>query len=216
MKKLLSIYNTLLENFGPQGWWPAETDFEVIVGAILTQATSWSNVEKSISNLKKKGVLNPKSLHEIKAGSLAKLIKSSGYFNAKARKLKCFMDFLHCNYDGNLSVMLSQPKERLRKELLEVWGVGPETADSIILYAAHKPSFVVDAYTKRIFSRIGFLKANASYDEVKHFFEKNLPKGVKLYKEYHALVVELGKTYCRKKPLCKECCVNRFCSKQFA
>jgi len=210
-RKLLAVYNRLLKEFGPQGWWPAETPFEVIVGAILTQSTSWLNVEKAIRNLKKAGLLNPNGLRKVPLRRLAMLIKPALYYNVKARKLKRFMDFLYGNYDGNLDSLLSRPAGQLRDELLSVWGVGPETADSIVLYAAHKPSFVIDAYTKRIYGRLGMLSEDASYDEAKRFFEDCLPKDVLLYQEYHALIVELGKRYCRTKPVCGECCIREFC-----
>ncbi|MFH1125934.1 MAG: endonuclease III domain-containing protein, partial [Candidatus Altiarchaeota archaeon] len=145
---------------------------------------------------------------------LARLVKPSLYYNTKAKKLKSFVNFLYEKYNGNLDLMLKQPKEKLREQLLEVWGVGPETADSILLYAGNKKSFVVDAYTKRIFHRLGLIGKNSSYDEVKDFFEENLPGDVRVYNEYHALIVELGKNYCRKKPLCKECCIKKYCFKR--
>lgn len=210
-RKLLSTYKRLYREFGPQGWWPAETPFEVIVGAILTQSTNWLNVEKAIRNLKKAGLLTAKGISKADARRLAGLIKPALYYNVKARKLKSFMNFLNGKYKGRLDLMLKQPKEKMREELLGVWGVGPETADSIVLYAAHKPSFVVDAYTRRIFSRLGMLAKNASYGDVKRFFEAGLPEDIGLYKEYHALIVELGKNYCRKKPKCVECCLREFC-----
>ncbi|MDD5112108.1 MAG: endonuclease III domain-containing protein [Candidatus Altiarchaeota archaeon] len=210
-RKLLAVYKRLLREFGPQGWWPAETPFEVIVGAILTQSTSWQNVEKAIQNLKKAGLLSPDGLRKVPLRNLAVLIRPALYYNVKARKLKRFMDFLYGNYDGNLDLLLSRPAGQLREELLSVWGVGPETADSIVLYAAHKPSFVIDAYTKRIYWRLGMLSEDVSYDEAKRFFEDGLPKDVLLYQEYHALIVELGKRYCRTKPVCVECCLKNYC-----
>jgi endonuclease-3 related protein len=211
-KKLLSVYKKLLKHFGPQGWWPAETSFEVIVGAILTQSTSWKNVEKAIGNLKREGLLTPEGLLAVNEKKLARLVKPALYYNVKARKLKEFMIFLHDNYGNDLNALFSRPTDELRKELLDVWGVGPETADSILLYAAGKPSFVVDAYTKRIFHRIGLLDKNPSYDSVKHFFEAGLPEDVELYQEYHALIVELAKRYCKTKPACSVCCIKELCA----
>jgi len=210
-QELISIYKILLNHFGPQGWWPADDEFEVIIGAILTQATSWKNVEKSIDNLKNERVLNPSGLYKISTKKLAGLIRPSLYYNVKAKKLKSFVNFLYKEYDGNLNLMLSQANEKLRTQLLDIWGIGPETADSILLYAANKKTFVIDAYTRRIFYRLGFIGKNSSYDEIKNFFEGNLPKRVKLYKEYHALIVKLGKDYCKKEPLCKECPVRKLC-----
>jgi len=208
---LLSIYKQLFKHFGPQGWWPAESPFEVIVGAILAQSASWKNVEKAIANLKRERLLTPDGLLAVNNRKLARLIKPALYYNVKARKLKAFMAFLHDSYGNDLNAMFSQPTEKLRKELLAVWGVGPETADSILLYAAGKPSFVVDAYTKRIFHRMGLLEKNPPYESVKKFFEVSLPKNVEVYQEYHALIVELAKRYCKSKPDCRECCIRRFC-----
>ncbi|HDI72925.1 MAG TPA: endonuclease III domain-containing protein [Candidatus Altiarchaeales archaeon] len=210
-KNLLEIYNILFKKFGEQHWWPAETEFEVIVGAILTQAAAWKNVELAIENLRVENLLNPEGIYKTKESKLKKLIRPAGYFNAKARKLKEFVNFLFENYDGNLKLMLNQPHEKLRGELLSIWGIGPETADSIVLYAANKPSFVVDAYTKRIFSRIGLVDDDINYEDLKKFFEENLPRDVRLYNEFHALLVRLGKEYCKTKPLCDECPVKEVC-----
>ncbi len=211
-EKLLNIYNLLLKHFGKQHWWPAETPFEVVVGAILTQSTSWKNVESTIENLKAEGILTPAGIRRVKTKQLSKLIKPALYHNVKAKKLKIFVDFLYKNYDGNLENFLKIKKNKLREELLSIWGIGPETADSIILYAANKPSFVVDTYTKRVFKRLGLVKKEKSYDESREFFESNLPKSVKLYNEYHALTVELGKNYCKNNPKCDGCPVKNLCS----
>lgn len=211
LTNLLDIYRVLFEKFGGQHWWPAETEFEVIVGAILTQAAAWKNVELAIKNLKAENLLMPEGIYKTSEAKLRKIIRPAGYFNAKARKLKEFVNFLFENYDGNLKLMLNQPHEKLRGELLSIWGIGPETADSIVLYAANKPSFVVDAYTKRIFSRIGLVNNNVNYENLKKFFEENLPRDVKLYNEFHALLVKLGKEYCKPKPLCDECPVRDVC-----
>lgn len=212
-KDLPDIYNLLLKHFGPQKWWPAETEFEVIVGAILTQNSNWKNVERAIANLKDKDLMEPERIHSVSEEGLKKLIRPAGYYNAKARKLREFTDFLFEEYDGKLDRFLGLPPEQVREQLLSIWGIGPETADSIILYAAEKPSFVVDAYTRRIFSRLGFVDEKTGYDELKKFFEKNIPRDVSLYKEFHALIVELGKNCCRTKPLCKECPLGRECLK---
>lgn len=212
MTELLKTHNTLLKRFGPQHWWPADTPFEVVIGAILTQSTSWTNVEKAIGNLKNKDLLNAEDLHKLDVNELAAHIKSAGYYNAKARKLKEFMNHLYRNYDGDLERMLGSDGGELRKELLSIWGIGPETADSIVLYAAEKPEFVVDAYTKRIFSRLGHVKENIDYQDLKEYSEKNLPRDVKVYNEFHALLVRLGKEHCKKtKPVCIGCPLEKKC-----
>ena len=209
--KLLKIYHKLLKHFGKQKWWPGSTPFEVVIGAILTQSTNWGNVEMAIKNLKKERVLSPKGLHNIPQKKLEKLIKPSGYFRAKAKKVKSFVAHLIKNHKGSLKRMFSQSIPELRAELLDVYGIGPETADSITLYAAHKPSFVVDAYTVRIGKRLKLFKTS-NYHEIKDYFEKNFPKNVKLYNEFHALLVALGKFYCKKtKPKCTECPLVIYC-----
>jgi len=212
---LLSIHNILLERFGPQDWWPGDTPFEVVIGAILTQSTSWTNVEKAIGNLKKKKLLSPEGIHKIDAGELALHIRSAGYYNAKARKLKEFMEHLYTNHSGKLDQLFESDAKALRVELLSIWGIGPETADSIVLYAAEKPEFVVDAYTKRIFSRMGYVKEAISYEDLKEFSEKNLPRDVKIYNEFHALLVRLGKEHCKKsKPICTGCPLTKECKRK--
>lgn len=214
-KDLLTIHDQLLQRFGPQHWWPADTPFEVIVGAILTQSTSWKNVEKALGNLKNMDALNAESLHKIGVNELAALIKPAGYYNSKARKLKEFMDHLYGNHAGDLADMLETDGRRLRNELLSIWGIGPETADSIVLYAAGKPEYVVDAYTKRIFTRLGYVKENIDYADLKKFSEQNLPRDAKIYNEFHALLVKLGKDYCRKtKPACSGCPLDKRCMKK--
>ncbi|ODS41885.1 MAG: endonuclease [Candidatus Altiarchaeales archaeon IMC4] len=211
MSRLLKIHYLLLEHFGRQHWWPADTPFEVVVGAILTQSAAWRNVEIAIDNLKKRGVLDFDGILRIDDEELKRLIKPAGYFNAKARKLKEFVGFVDKNYDGNLDLFLSIPTEKLRSELLGIWGIGPETADSIILYAAQKPSFVVDAYTKRIFERQGLVEKNIGYDELKQLVEKHIPKDVELYNEFHALIVSLGKNFCMPDPRCVGCPLDSSC-----
>ena len=182
-----------------------------MVGTILTQNTAWKNVEKAIKNLDNEGLLNLESMHKIDTKRLANSIRPAGYFNQKAKKLKNFTTFLVNNYDKNIKKMFRKDTAELRKELLAVNGIGPETADSILLYAGNKPIFVVDAYTKRIFARIGLLEKNASYDEIQEFFMKNLPKDYKLFNEYHALIVVLGKNYCKKRADCEGCAINKMC-----
>lgn len=182
----------------------------MIVGAILTQNTAWSNVEKAIAKLKKSGLLSVKRLREVRTARLASLIRSSGYFNQKAIKLKAFLSFLDGEYGGSLERMGRETIRALREKLLSVHGIGPETADSILLYAFEKRVFVVDAYTLRIFARHGFLHSRASYDEAQRFFMERLPSRARYYNEYHALIVRTGKEYCRKKPRCGGCPLNRF------
>lgn len=214
-KNLIEIYKKLLNHFSKQNWWPAETEFEVIIGAILTQASAWKNVEIAIKNLKSEKILNPEGIKNIHQNKLKKLIRSVVYYNTKSKKLKEFINFLYKNYNGNLNPLLNQPKYKLRNELLSIWGIGHETADSIILYAANKPSFVVDAYTRRIFSRLGFVNDGINYENLKKFFESNLPEDLEIYKEFHALIVELGKNYCRRKPICDECPISYNCRYNF-
>ena len=204
-RTLLQIYQRMLDVLGPQQWWPGETPFEVVIGAILTQNTNWSNVKKAIKNLKVAGKLSPEGIHELGLAELAQLIRPSGFFNVKARRIKSFIDWLFSKYDGKLSQMFDQDLQRLRGELLTIKGIGPETADSVLLYAGDLPTFVVDAYTHRIFSRHGFIPEESTYDEMKSFFEENLPNDVKLFNEYHALLVNIGKTFCKPKQICEPC-----------
>jgi len=202
---LMRMYHRLYRAYGPQRWWPGETSFEVMVGAILTQNTSWRNVAKAIQNLKGKGVLNPEGIHRLRKKELAPLIRSSGYYRIKADRLKAFIDFLYEEFDGNLQKMRKRKLEELRERFLGVKGIGPETADSILLYGLKKSIFVVDAYTKRILSRHGIIPEKASYGEVQKLFMDHLPLDEKLFNEYHALFVHLGKMVCRKKPKCDIC-----------
>lgn len=205
MNKLLEIYRRLYHAFGPQRWWPGETPFEIAIGAILTQNTNWGNVEKAIENLKRDKALNVESINNMKTEKLASLIKPAGYFNVKAKRLKAFISFLRNEYHGSLKRMKKEEMQTLRVRLLQVHGVGPETADSILLYALEKPVFVIDAYTKRILSRHILMEYDKSYEEFQKIFHSSLKRDVKLFNEYHALFVRLGKTYCRKKPICKGC-----------
>jgi endonuclease-3 related protein len=208
--KLNSIYKKLYSYFGPQHWWPGKTPFEVMVGAILTQNTNWLNVEKAINNLKKRKLLYPRKLYNLPQEKLALLIKPAGYFNVKAKRLKEFLNFLFNCHGGSVKKMSSEDTLDLRQQLLSVNGIGPETADSILLYALNKPVFVVDVYTKRILSRHHFIKDDASYAEVQNLFMKNLTRDVKLFNEYHALLVKLGKEFCLKnKPKCDICLLGK-------
>ena len=202
---LQKIYQKLLHTFGPQHWWPGETPFEVIVGAILTQNTAWTNAAVAIENLKKAGVLSPEGLKRVSVGRLARLIRSSGYFNQKAQRLKIFVRYLYESYQGDLEKMRRIPLARLRAELLQVPGIGPETADSILLYAFGKPVFVVDAYTRRTLARHSFIAWDASYQQIQQLFMERLPRKPSLFNEYHALLVALGKELCRTDPKCDAC-----------
>jgi endonuclease-3 related protein len=205
VNELLAIYRTLLSFFGEQGWWPADTPFEVMVGAVLTQNTSWRNVERAIGNLKTEGVLTPQALRKIDEARLAAFIRPAGYYNVKAKRLKSLMEFIDVEYEGDLARMFSEPLLCLRQKILEVHGIGPETADSILLYAGEKPIFVIDAYTKRILSRHRMITDGASYGDIQNLFMLSLPPDVSLYKEYHALLIRLAKTFCKTTPHCAEC-----------
>lgn len=209
-KVLTGIYDRLFKSFGKQYWWPGDSKFEVIIGAILTQNTNWTNVEKAIKNLKAAKVFTPRKLYEIKQEELAELIKPSGYFNVKAKRLKHFIEWLFVNYNGSLAKLFKLDYTELREQLLSVNGIGRETADSIILYAAEKPTFVVDAYTKRVLVRHGVITDDCDYDTIKAVFEDNLPKEVSLFNEYHALIVMVGKYYCKPKMKCEECPLESF------
>jgi endonuclease-3 related protein len=203
--KLYVIYERLFLHFGPQHWWPGDTPFEVAVGAILTQNTNWSNVEKAIGNLKKEGSLSHSKLHRMPLGRLASLIRPAGYFNIKAKRLKNFLNFYFLEYGGRLEKMRQEDASVIRKKLLTVNGIGSETADSIALYALGKPFFVIDAYTKRVLSRHNIMEHDASYEEFQGLFHSMLKKDVTLFNEYHALFVKVGKEYCRTNPVCGSC-----------
>ncbi len=204
----MKIYQQLYDAYGPRHWWPGETPFEVMVGAILTQNTSWKNVERAIQRLKDEGLLEAKGIHQMKGSRLATLIRSSGYYRIKAERLKAFVSFFFENYDGSLKKMKKETLETMREKLLRVKGIGPETADSILLYGLKKPIFVVDAYTRRIFSRHGMVSENASYGEIQRLFMDFLPLDERLFNEYHALLVHLGKTLCKEVPRCDACPLN--------
>lgn len=204
-KRLLTIYERLYQAIGPRHWWPGDSPFEVIVGAILTQNTSWKNVETAITALKDKQLLHPAKLFAIDEKRLAKTIQSSGFFNIKAKRIKNFMRFLFDNYGGHLEEMFSEECMPLREKLLSVNGIGPETADSILLYAGGKPVFVVDAYTKKILVRHNLISTVAEYAETQALFMENLKNDAKMFNEYHALLVYVGKYFCKKIPDCERC-----------
>jgi endonuclease-3 related protein len=210
-RALIDIYRRLLGRFGAQCWWPAEEPFEVIVGAILTQSAAWGNVEKAIDNLKRAGALSPGKFRQLSTLKLARLVHPCGYYNAKALKLKSFAFWLGNHYDDDLNRLFAVDTDDLRRQLLSVHGIGQETADSILLYAAGKPVFVVDAYTRRILSRIGLAPEKESYAGYQAFFMENLPADAEMFNEYHALLVRLGKEVCRRRPLCPRCCLNDIC-----
>jgi endonuclease-3 related protein len=199
------VFRRLLEAFGPQHWWPAETTLEVIVGAILTQNTAWRNVEAAISQLRQADLLSPDGILEVPEAQLKELIRSSGYYNQKSRRLKIFFEHLASRWDGNLEAFLSQPLVPLREELLGIKGIGPETADSIILYAAEQPSFVVDLYTHRVFSRHGWVPEDCDYHRLRDYFMDYLDPEVYFFQELHALLVRVGHAYCRRSPACADC-----------
>ncbi len=210
-RHLLDLYRLLFRRYGPQHWWPGDSPFEVIVGAILTQSAAWSNVEKAIANLKQAGFLSPSALRQAPLNLLAGLIYSSGYYNAKAAKLKAFVEHLGAHYQDDLSKLFDQEVEPLREELLSIHGIGEETADSIILYAANKPIFVIDAYTRRIIDRLGGAPELRRYVDYQSLFHNNLPHDAQLFNEYHALFVRHAKEACRKAPLCGKCVLSPIC-----
>ena len=203
--RLVEIYDLLLARYGHRHWWPAETPFEVCVGAILTQNTNWGNVEKAIANLKRDGLLSPEALRDVPVAVLAESIRPSGFFNVKSFRLKAFVAYLFDHHGGSLERMFAGEWRKLRVELLGVPGIGRETCDSILLYAGEKPSFVVDAYTRRLLAALGLIDAQADYEAVRSLFMDNLPADPHLYNEYHALIVQHGKEHCRKRPLCTGC-----------
>jgi endonuclease-3 related protein len=209
---LLDIYDRFWRHFGPQHWWPGDTSLEIIVGAILTQSTNWANVAKAIVNLKQAHALTLPALSAMPDDALASLIRPSGYYHAKTRKLRAFVDLVRHEYEGDLDRLLALDTHFLRAVLLATHGIGPETADSIILYAANKPVFVIDAYTRRIMSRLGLCPAQGRYQELQDLFMSNLDREETLFNEYHALFVHLGKTTCTKRdPRCASCPVGDIC-----
>lgn len=208
---LRSFYDALFLAHGPQHWWPGRTRFEIIVGAILTQNTSWQNVERAIRNLRSARLLSPKAIRDVRSARLAQLLRPSGYFRQKTRTLKAFVKFLYASHRGSLTRLFATPTGTLREQLLAVRGIGPETADSILLYAGKHPVFVVDAYTRRILKRHHIGHPTSSYDEIRNLFESFLPSDHRLFNEFHALIVHAGKNYCRpNNPRCSECSLSRF------
>jgi endonuclease-3 related protein len=199
------MYQSMERTLGPQGWWPGRSRFEIIVGAILTQNTSWTNVARAIANLRQARKLTPKAIRTIPQNSLARLIRPSGYYRTKATRVKRFVRFLQVRYGLNLSRMFKDPPLMLRQELLALPGIGPETADAILLYAGQVPIFVVDTYTRRILGRHGLVRSRASYGEIQALFMRNLLPEAALYNEYHALLVAVGKEFCRPMPRCAGC-----------
>ncbi len=199
---LYRVYETLYRAFGPQYWWPGETPLEVAIGAILTQNTNWSNVEKAIDNIKKNNALDVYKLNNMSEKEMAELIRPSGYFNIKTRRLKSFIKFLVQNFNGIIENMEKEKTNTLRESLLSIHGIGNETADSILLYAFNRPAFVIDVYTKRVLSRHNILSYKRSYEESQSLFHQNLKNDVKLFNEYHALFVKVGKLYCKREPVC--------------
>ena len=199
------VYELLFASFGPQHWWPGDTPFEIMVGAILTQNTNWRNVSRAIENIKAKKLLEPKRLYKHRR-MIPALIKPSGFYRLKSRRLSAFLEYFIEQYDADINSMKRMPTARLRKELLGVTGIGQETADSILLYAVRRPVFVVDAYTRRIFSRHDLFNNKLGYERIRSLFECHMPRSPKLYNEYHALIVRCAKEFCRKHdPRCTDC-----------
>ena len=212
--KLMELYRRLLRHFGRQNWWPARTRFEMMVGAILTQRTRWENAERAVKNLEKAGLLDPVALAKTPIEKLEKLVRPAGFYKLKARRLLSLAKHIAGEYQGDVDAFLSRPPEELRNELLSIYGVGKETADSILLYAADKLYFPVDAYTKQIFHRMGLTPKNISYERLRGFIEENIDRNLAVYKEFRALLVVLGKTYCRKNPLCQKCPISSLCRRE--
>lgn len=210
---LLGIFALLTQHFGPQRWWPAETPFEVVVGAILTQNTAWTNVEKAIANLRKAGALSPAAISALASDELERLIRPAGFFRQKAARLQRVTTVLVSDFAGRVDRLCAGPLDAARCRLLELPGVGPETADTVLLYGARRPSFVVDAYTRRIFIRLGILTGSENYLAVRTLFMNGLPRDAALFNEYHALLVTLAKRCCRKqRPTCSSCPLRSRCS----
>jgi endonuclease III related protein len=210
---LADVYELLRARFGHAGWWPAETPFEVCLGAILTQNTAWTNVEKALHAIRSRRLLSHRALFPVRQAALARLIRPSGTFQVKARRVRAFLDFLESEYGGVVERMAATELEALRAALVRVHGIGPETADCIVLYAAGLPSFVVDAYTRRVFERLGLLRGGESYEAVRRFFHDRLPADAALFNDYHAQIVRLAKDICRPRPLCASCPLDAVCAK---
>ncbi len=209
-ERLREFYETLLEAYGPQNWWPGETPTEVAIGAILTQNTSWRNVEQAIANLRAAGALDFERLNEMAIERIAELIRPAGYYNIKARRLKNFVEWLHREHGGDLHALAAMSVADARQTLLSVSGVGRETADAILLYALQMPTFVVDTYTGRVMRRHGLIDEEADYERIKELMEDGLPREERLFNEYHALLVEVGKRHCKPRAQCAGCPLERF------
>lgn len=205
-KRLRGIYRRLFAHYGPQHWWPAESPFEVMVGAVLTQNTAWVNVERAIDNLRRAELLSPQAIAALPPSRLARHLRPAGYFNVKAKRLQALCIWLKGQVDPQCLETLA-----LRERLLSVHGIGPETADDILLYAFGRPVFVIDAYTRRLFGRLGYLDASLPYERLRHSFESALGADAALFNEYHALIVVHAKQSCRPRPLCETCCLRRLC-----
>ena len=201
----------MFKAYGPQHWWPGDTRFEVMVGAILVQSAAWSNVEKAIANLKSADALSPRAIRQLPQEELAQLVYPAGYYNAKALKLKALAEYLGGRFDDDLDAMAREGLESLRGELIAVHGIGQETADDMLLYALGKPAFVVDSYTRRVLARLGLASEKAAYAMYQGVFTRSLPADPKLFSEYHALIVVHGAQTCRKSPLCRPCCLLEVC-----
>lgn len=199
------VYERLFAHYGPQRWWPGDTPLEIIVGAVLTHNTNWRNVERAIQNLRAECALEPRALLALDAEELAELIRPAGYYRVKAGRLRNVMRMIVEEYDGSLDVMFATPQDELRRRLLQVNGVGAETADCILLYAGQLPSFVIDAYTQRVVKRHGWIEFEADYHALQETFESGLPREAALYNEYHALLVQVGKDFCGPTPRCEKC-----------
>lgn len=206
---LREVYQRLHDAYGPQHWWPGDSRFEIMVGAVLTQNTAWTNVERAIANLKRARALTPQDIVAAPHARLAKWLRPSGYFNIKARRLKSMCRWLIAQ--GGLRALARMNTHDLRAALIAVHGIGPETADDIVLYAFHRPVFVIDAYTRRIFARLGLIKGDEGYEHLRHWFEHDLDPDVAMFNEYHALIVKHGKDVCRKRPRCSVCCLAADC-----
>ncbi len=204
-ERLLDIYRRMEAHYGPTHWWPGDTAFEIAIGAILTQNTAWTNVEKAIVNLKRAKLLSPSRILESKDAQLHEVLRPSGYFRIKTERVRSFCRHLTERYAGSMARMAKRPLDELRHELLGIPGIGPETADDILLYACGKPVFVVDAYTRRMLSRHGLVEPDIEYETLRAVFERRLPADVRLFKEYHGLIVWTGKDYCRRTPKCEGC-----------
>src|SRR5262245_11514044 len=205
-QKLMEAFERMLAAFGRQHWWPGDSPFEILVGAVLVQNTAWKNVERAIDNLRDAGVMEPHPLYALPPAELAELIRPAGYFQVKAKRLRNLLKFAVDEYGGSLDAMFRTDPSTLREQLLAIHGIGPETADVILLYAGGLPTFVVDTYTHRVLGRHGWIGYDADYHEIKDYFESALPTDANLYNEYHALLVRVGKDYCRKTgPKCDEC-----------